>query len=446
MTHDCPRSLRSGQTLVSVLIGLAIFLILSSAVFTLVQGSFQVISFNRSRIAARHLAQEKIEFIRNLTYDDVGTLGGIPSGPLEQEEVVERNGLSYTVKTDIIYIDDPFDNVIPSDLLPSDYKRVRVEVSWGGTASSRRNPVVLVTDITPRGVETTAGGGTLSIFVIDANGQPVPQADVQITANTTPFVNLSLSTSDNGRVILPGAPTCTACYQVSITKSGFSTDRTYATTEVANPVNPHLSILTGELTEVTLSIDRLSTLTFQTMANRASGFLPLGNISFRLRGTKIIGTETDGTSVYKYDETLSTNSLGLLTVNDLEWDSYEVSMSQASSFDISGIFPKSPMSIEPDTQVDVKLATEAKSQHSLLLTFMDPSQVHIASVSATLTGANPDTIYSGQTGTPDFGQAFFSNLSSATYQLTATASGYLDYTGTVPVIGTTQETILLTPQ
>lgn len=440
------RSSLYGQTLISTLIGIAVFLILANALFTLVRGSFSIVSFNRARISARHLAQERVELIRNLSYDEVGTQGGIPSGTLLQEETVARNGLSFTVETDVIYIDDPFDTTIPNDLLPTDYKRVRVSVSWGGITASRTNPVVLVTDVVPKGVESTSGGGTLSIFVIDANGQPVPQADVTITAATTPAVNLSLQTAENGRLILPGAPPCTACYNITVTKSNFSAERTYATSEVANPAKPHGTVLAGQLTEIAFAIDRTSTLVINTTSNRANDFTPAVSVPFTMRGSKTIGTNTSGNPVYKYEQNASTDGSGVLTINALEWDNYQISLT-GSNPDISGTNPLIPLLIAPNTSTVYTMATHAHTTNSLLLTFTNDDNQQIASVSATLnTTPTPETILSGQLDDPDFGQAFFSNLNADTYQLTATASGYIDYSGTVSVSGRTQETVVLTPQ
>ena len=98
-----------GQTLIGVIISLAIFSILASAVFTLISTSYQTVNFNRARITGKQLAQEKIEFVRNLPYDDVGTIGGIPNGTvIPQTETLNLNGLPYTIKTSIVYVDDPF--------------------------------------------------------------------------------------------------------------------------------------------------------------------------------------------------------------------------------------------------------------------------------------------------------------------------------------------------
>ena len=103
---------RQGQILLSILIAIAVFAILVNALFTLIAASFDLVSLNKTRITARHLAQEKMELVRNLSYEDVGTVGGIPDGIIEPEEMVRRNDLNYTIKTDISYIDDPFNNVL----------------------------------------------------------------------------------------------------------------------------------------------------------------------------------------------------------------------------------------------------------------------------------------------------------------------------------------------
>ena len=219
-----PRN-RRGDTIIGVLIALAIFLILSQAIVSLAFSVYDLIAFTRSRVSARNIALESMEIIRNAPYDDVGTTGGIPDGIFTQEQSVNRNGQAYTIRTRISYVDDPFDGVAPDDTLPTDYKRVRIDVSWGGIQASTASEVTLVSDIAPQGVETTTGGGTLSILVFDANGNPVPQAQVHLVASTTsPPVDTSYYTSDLGRVTIPGAPTCDSCYQITVTKDGYSTD------------------------------------------------------------------------------------------------------------------------------------------------------------------------------------------------------------------------------
>src|SRR3989344_3091079 len=347
-----------GQSLIGILVSLAIFSILSQAIFTVVSTSLNLVSFNRSRITARHLAQEKIELIRNLPYNDVGTL---------------------------------------------------------------------------------------SIVVFDADGDPVPQAGVSIVAPET-GVNLNVQTGNNGRVILPGAPTCIACYQITVSKSGFSSERTYSTSEVPNPIKPHQTILEGQLTEISFAIDTLSTLAISTYKGRENNFETLANASFNFRGQKTIGMDAGGQPIYKYEEVLTTDASGNLT-EALEWDNYQATPS-ASIYNISGTNPLQPLTIVPGTSSSFKLALSAFSTNNLLISFVNSSSNPIASVSATLTGPAgfDETKLSGATTDPDFGQVFFSNLLNQDYTLLATASGYLDYNATISVLGETLEQVNLTAQ
>ena len=437
-----------GQVYIEVLIAMAVMTILGLTLFRLAALSYELISFSRARITARHLAQEKIEFIRNLSYADIGTSGGIPSGTLIQSENIERNRLSYTVKVAVTYKDDPFDGLLPDDLLPTDYKQVRVDVSWQGIASSSVNPVTMITDIAPKGIETAAGGGTLSVFVFDANAQPVVQADVTLVApSVDPPVNLTLKTAASGRVILPGAPPCNNCYQITVDKEGFSSDQTYSTAEIANPNKPHASVIEGQLTEVSFAIDRVSTINFTSRSSRANGFAPLPNLTFRLKGEKNLGTDASDELVYKYDETHTTDAGGTLSLTTLEWDNYNIIMPTGSAYDISGTNPLTPLSLLANTTVDLSFALEDYSSDSLLAVFSDPASALIASVAARLsdTGGFEATASSGVSGDPDFGQAFFSGLNTQTYTLEATASGFQDFTGSIIIQGTTKEKIILSP-
>ena len=118
-----------GQILVSILIAIAIFAILLHALFTLIAASFDLVAVNRARITAKHLGLDRIETIRNLAYEEIGTTEGIPNGILEETETININGLNFTTKTSVIYIDDQYDGQGSDDLFP-DYKRARVEILW----------------------------------------------------------------------------------------------------------------------------------------------------------------------------------------------------------------------------------------------------------------------------------------------------------------------------
>lgn len=436
-----------GQILISILIAIAVFAILLHALFTLIAASFDLVSINRARITAKHLALDRIETIRNLAYTDVGTIEGIPNGILNETEQVNINDLNFTIKTNVIYIDDEYDGQGTDDLFP-DYKRVRVEVMWEGLAKPAKNPLVLVTDIAPAIAQSYEGAGTLQIAVVDAYGQPVAQASVSIVADTLdPAVNLNINTTGAGTTSLPGAQPCTECYQITVTKEGYSTDRTYSTSEVTNPLKPHVSVIEGDVTQVTFSIDKTATLNVSSVSNRESGFTAQPDVSLRLRGSKIIGTDAFAQFVYKYDEVHSTDDGGNIAIVNLEWDNYYVFMPEVTSYDIAGNSPLLALNLLPDSSLDYTFSTESHSDYSLLNIIKDPSQNLIENVYINLTsGSYDEEETSGLQDAPDFGQAFFPNLENKAYDYTATASGYLNSSGSVGVNGNSQNDIILSPE
>jgi hypothetical protein len=451
MSLKLPNKNQEGQILLSILIALAVFAILSHAVFTLISSSFDLVSFNKARITARHLAEEQLELIRNLPYSDVGTVGGIPSGILNQSETKSVNGLNYKIKTSVTYIDDPFDDTAPADTAPDDYKRARVEVSWEGLAASKKNPIVLISDITAN-TYSSVGGGTLTVLVLDANGEPVPQAQVTIFSDTvTPTVDLTLETDSSGQVVLPGATPCVSCYHITATKIEpgitYSTDRTYSTSEVTNPSKPDASVFDDDVSQVTLAIDVVGTINVSSLDSRENNFVPLGNVSFQLRGNKIIGTDAYAQPVYKYDQTLTTDGSGNLNLSDMEWDVYRVQMPTSTTYDISATQPLLPLILSPSGSIDFTFAASPHSDHSLFVTAQDTSLNLIASASARLYDdvGFDETKPTGSSDSADVGQVLFSNLEEKTYHLEATASGYFNFIGDFDVSGYTTADVVLTP-
>ncbi|MEK7499010.1 MAG: prepilin-type N-terminal cleavage/methylation domain-containing protein, partial [Patescibacteria group bacterium] len=138
-----------GFTLIEVLIAMFVLGVVVVGLFGFITLILKSSHDGQRRIVATALANEKMELLRNLSYDNVGTVGGVPSGPILQTEEIVRNSSTYTVSVDIRYIDDPFDGTAPTDTLNTDYKQARVEVSWDNNLSKR--PVLLITQISPSG-------------------------------------------------------------------------------------------------------------------------------------------------------------------------------------------------------------------------------------------------------------------------------------------------------
>lgn len=260
-----------GFTLIEILVGTSILVIVIIGLYGLFQLGIKATAQSKARITATSLANQKIETAKNLPYNKVGTIGGIPSGDIIETETITRNNIEYTVKTTVGYVDDPADGLTPSDSVPNDYKRVKVKVSWPSFLSGE---LILITDIAPKGLETTEGGGNLLISVFDALGVAIDQANIHIiNTDVDPPIDVSYQTNSQGQYLVAGAPSSTTAYQITTSKSGYSTSRTYGTEEVVNPEKIHTTVIESMLTEISFSIDKLSSFLIQTLS-------PWGSDSF----------------------------------------------------------------------------------------------------------------------------------------------------------------------
>jgi len=261
----CSRGrLKRGTSFIDVLVGVSILLLVFLGIFGVFQLATRVIGNGKAKVGAAALATDHIEYMRSLAYDNVGTTGGIPSGLIPQEETIFLNNISYIRRTFVQYVDASEDGEGESDEngITTDYKVVKVVVLWALPNGAERS-VTLVSNIVPKGIETVAGGGTLVINVLNALGTPLSGATVHIeNTNTVPAVDVFTTSNAEGRVTFPGSPAA-GSYEVTVSKSGYSTAQTYdATVGNPNPTPGHLTVVEGAVTTASFQIDTLGTLAF----------------------------------------------------------------------------------------------------------------------------------------------------------------------------------------
>jgi len=273
------------MSFMDVVVGTALVLIIFTALVGLLRSSLVVASLAKTRSIATTVAESQMEYIRSLSYADVGTVGGIPAGAIPQTATTTENGLDFPVRTFIQYVDDPADGLGSADTngITTDYKRIKVSVSY--TVHGTSQTIDLVSNYAPPGLETTTGGGTLKIDVVNASGVGVPGATVHIVnASSSPAIDLSTFSAADGTVFLPGAPTSTE-YQVSVSKDGYSSAQTYARdTTNQNPAPGYLTVVADQTTTGTFAIDLLSDLDVRTYSPIATStfadtFASDGNIA-----------------------------------------------------------------------------------------------------------------------------------------------------------------------
>ena len=254
----------TGFTLVEVLVSLLISMMLVLGIYSLVVYSLHVTADNKSYIEAVEIANQKMEQIRNLSYNDVGTQSGSPVGVIPEYEYTIRG--KYTVHTNIQFYDDPYDGTLEdsTDDIFIDYKIATVKVSWNGHFGEKN--VTVFSKVIPATEETLGGYGLLKIIVVDAEGAGFPNADVHVENNVLdPVMNADYVTDINGVLslaVLPGFES----YEITVTKDGMGIDKTYDRDAInLNPSKPHLSITEGLKTEESFSIDALSNLVIKAV-------------------------------------------------------------------------------------------------------------------------------------------------------------------------------------
>ncbi len=254
-----------GMTLIDVLVGSALVLIIFLALMGLLRASIAISSLAKARAGASSLSESQMEYLRGISYDSLGTIGGIPSGLVPPTQIKKLNNIAYTMHTYIQYVDSPADGLGVNDTngITADYKVAKISVDYQAGGSS--HSAVLVSNFSPPSIETTNGGGTLTIHVVNATGAPVPGATVHITDPAlTPAIDMSAFSNTLGIVSLPGAPV-SSDYQIKVTKSGYSSAQTYVRdTTNQNPTPGYLTVVKEQITAGTFAIDTLASFTLHT--------------------------------------------------------------------------------------------------------------------------------------------------------------------------------------
>ncbi len=357
---------KKGFTLVEVLVGTAVFVIIAIAAYNAYVSLFQLIALNQNKVLALDLANEQFEIARNMPYAVVGVVGGIPNGNIPRIQNLTRGGITFTVTTTVRNIDLPFDGIIggtPSDLSPADNKLVQVEVSCDGCKNMQ--PITLVGQVAPKNLETASVNGALFIRVFDANGQPVQGASVHVVnVATSTTIVIDDVTDANGMLQLVDVPPGDNAYRIIVSKSGYSTDRTYPISDPSNPnpTKPDSTILLQRVTQVSFAIDRLSTIHFSAVSPTCE---PASNFGFKMVGSKQIGE-----NIPKYSENMTTNSSGIFDLNSMEWDSYNISSNDATRF-LSGINPLNFVAVNPGGSQNIQMIVTPKEEKGLVVTVKD---------------------------------------------------------------------------
>lgn len=415
-----------GFTLIEVIVSIAIITILASVVFGIYTLIINQIATYRDKTTVSYLAGQYMEIARNLPYSEVGTMQGNPNGDLPDLPnflTVNFGGNDYQVYYAVSYVDDPADGTIllGTDSAPTDYKQIKLYIK-----NTRTNIVSnFLTNISPKSLEGLSTGGALNILVMNSVGQPVPGATIHITnTQTSPTYNLTRISDANGAWIEVGLPESIDSYHIEVSKNGYSSDQTYqATIQNPNPTKSDSTVLAGQVTQISFSIDLLSDLNLSILDQTCQG---MAGVEVGVKGAKLIGLP----DIYKFNDIYHSNNSGHISFPDIEWDIYTPTV-LSQNYMIYGSYPVQEISILPGTNQNFTFMVGPATDNALLVIVKDAANgnpVEGANVELAISDIQSNFTISALSGsngsiTPS-GDVFVNRSDSQTFNINAN-SGYL---------------------
>jgi prepilin-type N-terminal cleavage/methylation domain-containing protein len=445
------KNIQKGFSIIEVLISLSIMVVAFVSFYKVSSFGTKYIIDAKNKMAAVAFANEEMETIRNLSYDKVGTQGSIDiPGNLLQEQDVVANGKTYQVSIDVRYFDDPMDGTItstPADLIPNDYKIVKVIISWADSNGQTKS-VSSSSRFVPPGLETSVGGSPLSINVIDGETLlPVSQAAVNIkNTSVTPTINDTINTDSNGYILLPSARISNGD-KVTITKSGYETIETMDASSTFTPIYGHINVIAGFLNSYNFIQNKLADLTVNTVDYQDN---PIGNIQFSISGGKIIGHDNLGANVFSMVNTAGTTdpTEGKKKYSNISSGNYDISTAANVQYQVIDYDPSTtPFFLAPGSDSTYKIRLADKNIDALFLEVDDSESpaAPIAGAKVTLSKNGTD-IFTDKLSSLR-GIVFYpdgsDSLTAGNYDLKIEADGYTAYNGSVDVNKLTHEVVHL---
>ena len=445
---------RSGFSLIEVLIVVFIMSVAFTSFYTVSTVGTKYIIESKNRLAAAALLNEKMEIIRNLAYDKVGTLDSIDiPGNILQEENVTANGRSYHVSTSVRYFDDPMDGTSetsPADTIPNDYKITRIIVSWND-GNGQLQSVSSVSRFVPPGLETSVGGSPLSINVSyknSSNTMPVPQASVHITNDSvSPIINDTIQTDSDGHIMLPAARIASGDH-LTITKSGYETIETMDSTPTFTPIYRHVDVISNFLNQYSFEQNKLSNITIKSADYQDN---PIGSIEFSIEGGKLIGHDNLNNAVFNMANTTGTTDVtsGEKKYSNISSGNYTIAMKTNTQYEFIDLDPSiSPAVLAPDSDSTYVIRVADKNINALFLEVKDSDTSHapIAGAKVTLKDGGTDIFTEKQSSLN--GVVFYPDgatpLDNNDYTLEIDADGYGAYSQSVSIDKLTHVEVELT--
>lgn len=321
-----------GYTLVELMAVIVVVSIISLSALGLMATLLSSAILTQHDAVAQTLANDQMEYLKSLPYDNLAIAGGpiISNSTIPASFTKKVEGVTYTVTTNINYIDDAYNgcgpypnqtlkaqycrNYPPPSGAPDpgntdDYKDINVKV----TDKTGKSLTILDSQVASLVAETASNTGAFFIRIVDDSGNPISGAAVGVINNSvSPNVNASDISDQNGVVIFYNLPISSSGYKyvISASKSNYSSLTTISPNGSLQPTYSSQNLIAQTSSYVTLTLKPMGTYSLVIAATDTSGN-PLTNAKIYVKGGYKKYTINSDTSYY-YD-TLSPSDIRPIT-------------------------------------------------------------------------------------------------------------------------------------
>jgi hypothetical protein len=399
----------AGESLTEAVLAMAIFSIVAVSLSGTLTAAVSVQGIARDRTIAEQTAQDRLEYIRRLPYDSVGTTSGNPSGVLSTTTTVSLAGESATITTGVSYVNDK----TPTDYLTyADYKKVTITVTRTRDGAQLAKQV---TYISPS-QKATYGNPIASVQVLDT-GSNSAVSGITVNLQTGPSAPRSDVTDSTGSVIFPALtanPTSGSTAYYDLVLGGLG-----SYTALADDLTPasaaHVQLSPGQTWSTVLRVYKPATIYVVLKNSDGSTFTGNATVTLSCSSTSL-SICTGGSQTYSYTGTqLAITSLNSQAI--VPGPQYTVSTS--NGFSSTAVTQYVPNSYPTDLTSTFSLTGYAIGSIAANVTWGGAA---VSGATVTVTGGPNNISLSGTTNSS--GQATFSNVPVGSgYTVTATKSG-----------------------
>jgi type II secretory pathway pseudopilin PulG len=246
----------SGFALLEVVVSAAVLAIMALAVLSGIDGAAASSAREKARAVAVSLAEADQERLRSMSVTDLATAAATSTFVVPDPAGTTRtvDGVTYTIVSKAQWVRDADGaSVSCTSTSAADYFHISSTVTSRIVGSNI--PAVTMDSISAPNVAYSSTRGTLAVQVLDAKGNPVPNALVNVTGGTSPPP--SKTTNSLGCAVFEQVPTNTAGvdYTAKLGTAGWIDPSANPTPSQTQKVFP------GQLTMMNFTYDRAATVT-----------------------------------------------------------------------------------------------------------------------------------------------------------------------------------------